>query len=379
LVTADTRWLLAALRKRSNMNEKLLKREERAVFALRELYSAHGYSYYKMSKFEEYDLYVENKDFLVSDGIISFTDGGKLMALKPDVTLSIIKGVNRGESKKLYYNENVYRRSKETGAFKELMQVGLECVGEVTAFDQIEVISLAVDSLKLLGGSYALDLSHLALIEAAFDSLGLSSQQRERATDYIASKNLHDLKNMLVGFGEEAARGLIGLLACSGPLPEAVEKLSLLNLSGKASEAVSELKLISECLTAMGKIEGVNLDFSVTSSTGYYSGTVFKGFILGSSQSVLSGGCYDRLMKKTHGDGKAIGFAVYLDLIGSGYDKIAPETQVALIGKGVDALTLVKFAAQLRERYASVEVVDRIQAKYDKVYRIENGGLIEND
>jgi len=52
---------------------------------------------------------------------------------------------------------------------------------------------------------------------------------------------------------------------------------------------------------------------------------------------------------------------------------------VALIGKGVDALTLVKFAAQLRERYASVEVVDRIQAKYDKVYRIENGGLIEND
>ena len=69
-----------------------LKREERVLFQLRSLYQSYGYRPYKMSKFEEYDLYVRNKDFLVSDGIITFTDtDGRLMALKPDVTLSIIK------------------------------------------------------------------------------------------------------------------------------------------------------------------------------------------------------------------------------------------------------------------------------------------------
>ena len=59
-----------------------LRREEQAVFALRGLYENYGYAPYKMSKFEEYDLYVRNKEFLISDGVITFTDtDGKLMAL----------------------------------------------------------------------------------------------------------------------------------------------------------------------------------------------------------------------------------------------------------------------------------------------------------
>ena len=74
------------------IDEKLLKNEEKAVFSLRSLYKKYGYLPYKMSKFEEYELYMRNKDFLVSDRIITFNDtNGKLMALKPDVTLSIIK------------------------------------------------------------------------------------------------------------------------------------------------------------------------------------------------------------------------------------------------------------------------------------------------
>ena len=70
----------------------VLREDEKAVFKLRELYNKYGYVPYKMSKFEEYDLYAVNKEFLVSDNVITFTDtDGKLMALKPDVTLSIIK------------------------------------------------------------------------------------------------------------------------------------------------------------------------------------------------------------------------------------------------------------------------------------------------
>ena len=73
-------------------DENILKFEEKAVFTLRNLYRNHGYRQFKMSKFEEYDLYSKNKDFLVSDGVITFNDtDGKLLALKPDVTLSIIK------------------------------------------------------------------------------------------------------------------------------------------------------------------------------------------------------------------------------------------------------------------------------------------------
>ncbi|MBQ7333329.1 MAG: ATP phosphoribosyltransferase regulatory subunit [Clostridia bacterium] len=113
------------------MENFILKNEERAVFALRSLYRQYGYLPYKMSKFEEYDLYVRNKDFLVSDSVITFNDtNGRLLALKPDVTLSIIKNsvTDNSYKQKLYYNENVYRISESTHQYKEIMQTGIECI-----------------------------------------------------------------------------------------------------------------------------------------------------------------------------------------------------------------------------------------------------------
>ena len=74
------------------MNEFVLTGQEKLIFKLRELFSAAGYKRFRLSKFEDYDLYSGFKDFLVSEDIISFTDiGGSLKALKPDVTLSIVR------------------------------------------------------------------------------------------------------------------------------------------------------------------------------------------------------------------------------------------------------------------------------------------------
>ena len=135
------------------IDERTPKSAEQAVFALRELYGRYGYTQYKMSKFEEYDLYVRNKDFLVGDGVITFTDtDGKLMALKPDVTLSIVKNSKDGVMQKVYYNENVYRISRSTHTFKEIMQTGLECIGDIDAYDydcEVDAGVISVDS-----GSY---------------------------------------------------------------------------------------------------------------------------------------------------------------------------------------------------------------------------------
>ena len=86
-----------------------LKKEDRNILSLRHLYEQYGFVHYKMNKFEEYDLYVSNKDFLSGDNIITFTDtNGRLLALKPDVTLSIVKNYREaaGTVQKVYYNEN---------------------------------------------------------------------------------------------------------------------------------------------------------------------------------------------------------------------------------------------------------------------------------
>ena len=128
----------------------VLNNDEIAIFKMRSLYKKFGYTQFKMSKFEEYDLYVRNKNYLVSENVITFTDtDGKLLALKPDVTLSIIKNCEDGKGvNKVFYDENVYRVSKGTQSFKELMQVGLECIGDVDSYCIYEVMMLACESLK---------------------------------------------------------------------------------------------------------------------------------------------------------------------------------------------------------------------------------------
>ena len=90
-----------------------LYNDEFTVLKLRKLYESCGFKKYRMSKFESYDFYAKNKDFLVGNRIITFSDfNGKLMALKPDVTLSIVKNADNSETRqKLYYTENVYRES----------------------------------------------------------------------------------------------------------------------------------------------------------------------------------------------------------------------------------------------------------------------------
>ncbi|MFR4336366.1 MAG: ATP phosphoribosyltransferase regulatory subunit [Lawsonibacter sp.] len=107
---------------------------------LNRLYEQYGYRKFKMSRFEDYDLYAQNRDFLRQDRIITFTDAdGALKALKPDITLSIMKS-NSGDSEKVYYNENVYRETG--GTFREILQVGVESVGQIDPYAEAEVIVL---------------------------------------------------------------------------------------------------------------------------------------------------------------------------------------------------------------------------------------------
>ncbi len=121
-----------------------LQPKERASFALRALYEAAGCRKYHMGRFEEYGLYQENRSFLSSEQVITFTDlDGRLLALKPDVTLSIAKTAqpSPGETLRYYYHENVYRPSAESHTFQEISQMGLEMLDAVAARVNVPIIA----------------------------------------------------------------------------------------------------------------------------------------------------------------------------------------------------------------------------------------------
>ncbi len=292
------------------MTDAIWKNEEQAVFSLRSLYRRYGYAPYKMSRFEEYDLYVRNKDFLVSDRIITFSGSeGRLLALKPDVTLSIVKNAPEepGVVQKVYYNENVYRD------YREIMQAGLECVGDLGSYEIAEVVLLAAKSLELLGNKYVLDISHMGLLGAVLESCGFDQGQRKQAMECLRRKNTHELK-ALCGENLQAWKKLEVLAGCHGGT-EALDTVSRVLTTGAEGQAWEQMRRLWEILEARGYGKAVRLDFSVGNNMRYYSGVVFRGYLEGIPSSVLSGGQYDKLPQKMGRKARAIGFAIYLDLL----------------------------------------------------------------
>ena len=296
-------------------DESILKNEERAVFALRGLYSRYGYRLFKMNKFEEYDLYSKNKDFLVSDGVITFNDvGGKLLALKPDVTLSIINNTReeKGVTEKYYYNENVYRISESSHSYKEIMQTGLECIGDIGIKEVCEVTELAIKSLETIDNDFVLDISHVGLIDAFLSDYNINENEKSDVKDALIQKNAGVLKNICSAQQFEALKCFVK----SYKTPkEAICSVEEKCISNAAKSALSELKAVCDYIDEIGYFDKINIDFSLVNSTGYYSGIVFKGYISGITTRVLSGGRYDVLMHKMGRQSGAIGFAVYLDTI----------------------------------------------------------------
>lgn len=298
------------------INESVLSNSEKIIFALRGLYSKCRYAPYRMSKFEEYDLYADNKDFLVSDNVITFTDtDGKLLALKPDVTLSIIKNSidKPTDTKKVFYNENVYRVSKGTNSYQEIMQAGLECFGKVGENEIVEVLTLAVDSLALLSKDAVLSVSDLDVLEKLLAKIGVGQEQKSAIFKAISEKNLPELANILKDNDSEFVSLLYDLVSLRGNINDILPQVKeyAKKVKGIFDNFISAL----EKLEKAGKGDFVCVDFSVVSDANYYNGIIFKGFVKGIPTAVLSGGQYDKLMKKMARKSKAIGFAVYTDAL----------------------------------------------------------------
>lgn len=322
--------------------------DEKAAFRLRALYRSRGYRPYNMSKFEEYDLYVRNKDFLVSDNVITFTDtNGRLMALKPDVTLSIIKNGTDGTDEKVYYTENVYRVSKGTRSFKEIMQAGLECIGTVDDYQILEVLTLAAESLRSVSDRSVLDVSHLGIVSAVLEESGISRGGAKEILSFLGEKNLHGAMEVCAreGIAPNATQAIKTLFTTYGAPAEVLPALEGICQGGR--EALDQLRRLTEALNEAG-IDTVRIDFSVINHMSYYNGIVFRGFVEGIPTGILSGGQYDNLMKKLGRKDSAIGFAVYLDLLedlleGEEYD----TDTVLLYPEGADPADVARKVAEL--------------------------------
>lgn len=365
---------------------ELFTKNEITLNNLRLLYEQYGYSRFKMSKFEEYDLYLRYKKFLSTSNIITFTDlSGKLYALKPDITLSIAKSVKDGEEKKVYYTENVYRAARGSDEYKELTQLGLEYMGEVDGYIQGEVILLAALSLGNIDPDYILDISHMGFITGLFDHAGLDETMQERMLDHLGRKETHAITAYCDKLGLDGAvkDAFATLSEVYGSFDKTLAAVSGIAFTDKMKSALSELEEIHRFLEAAGQGDKLNLDFSIVNDLGYYNGAIFKGYVHGVPESVLSGGRYDKLMQKLGSASQAIGFAVNVDLLElyEKYDKSSDVDVVLLYAEDSDPVAVSRAVSSYTELGASVKAVKAIpdSLKYKKLALFDSEGVTEKD
>ena len=356
----------------------------RLQFTLRALYEQYGYHLYRMAKFEPYDMYRENKNFLRGENIITFSNpNGVLMALKPDVTLSIVKNAKPDvKTQKLYYHENVFRREKNSREYGEIWQMGLEFIGGGTGYAEAEVVALANKSLRATGGETVLNISHMGFVTALLDAAALPMEARDGLLSALRQKNRSGVAAILAqnGVEEESASVLCALATFSQPLAGALPALRALCKNAEMEAAVGEMEALAGALCVLDDLNGVRVDFSVVNDLDYYNGLVFQGYVKGIPRAVMSGGRYDNMMRRLNKPQNALGFALYLDELERALREVKPYDvdAVLLYGNARPEAAAQAAAALLKEGIsvrAECEMPENVRAR--RIYRLLSDGRME--
>ena len=292
-----------------------INEDKKRALRLTSLFEGFGYRRFYMRRFEEYAFYLENRNFLADDRLITFTDGGRLLALRPDVTLSIIKNTRATADtvERIHYRENVFRYDRRGGHWREISQLGIELLGRVDDYCELEVCTLALESLAAYDGDYVLDISHMGALASILEDCGVTTPEAIAAVkDCIERKSLGGLGAACATFGisDENRARLEGLISLPNDFSAAAREL--LSIAGEAEEATAaarSLARLGEALTAAGLGSHIRLDFSAIGDFGYYNGILLRGYVSGAPDAVLTGGRYDGMAGKLAGV-CGIGFAL---------------------------------------------------------------------
>ena len=367
-----------------NMSKKNL-----VLLNIRKMYDSYGYKKISLPSFEEYDLYNENKDFIDRNVLTVMSPNGKLLALRPDITLSVAKKVSKDQSlkySKIYYQENTYNLTKYVG-YEEDEQLGIELIGKESTFLDFEIINLAVKSLDIINKKSMIVLSHAGFISSIFENFDLEYEIKEQILDCINRKNSHDIQKILKKnehISENVKKLIYKIPELSGNLENIEKELLKYEINDNTKKILSELKQLNSLLMKFYKKSKIVFDFSVVKNLNYYNGIILQGYIEDFPNVILTGGRYDKLFEKFGVDTGAVGFAILTDGLKGYYkdtDKKDFEVLIAYDDSNFEKLVEIVNDFQkkgLRVRTENIENLGESDFEifnFDEKYIFQNGEL----
>ncbi len=289
---------------------------------LKNVFKGRGFTEVITPSIEFMDIFNQNGNQLPVKQMYKFSDSkGRMVVMRPDSTVPIARLTatrlkNHTLPIRLYYNQSVYCQNRLlSGRSDEIVQAGIEIIGSGSKRADLEVISTAVEALYALKtDDFRLEIGHIGIFNTLMRVLKIDDELAERIRRLIELKNYPALNDLLDGLDEGKSSILKQLPRLFGG-EEVLSKANELFKNEEIKKILDYLKDIYTALQELGLDGKITLDLGMVHRAEYYTGVVFRGYIEGFGEEVLSGGRYDRLLSGFGKQLAATGFGINVDAV----------------------------------------------------------------
>lgn len=281
-----------------------------------------GYKPVSTPVLEYFSTFDHDKNDMSPESIFRFSDmDGKTIALRPDNTSPVIRlATSRLKDEPLplllCYSQNVFRNRAAFHAKRtQMLQSGVEIIGGEPEEEDIRCIFTALEALKASGSGAKLEIGHASFFDALVSEYDIDGKDKEDLRAYIAAKNSGEYPFTTALKNEKAVELASSLQRLFGGIEiiDRAEKLAEGNK--KACAILSYIRDLVRIFTEAGYGDMLLIDLGIVQKIDYYTGIVFRGYIDGIGEAILSGGRYDDLLESFGSSLTACGFGLNVSAV----------------------------------------------------------------
>ena len=282
---------------------------------------------------------------------------GRMMGLRADSTPQVARIdahlLNRpGVTRLSYCGPVLHTRPSAPHATREPLQLGAEIYGHEGLEADLEILELALDSLRAVQiGELSVDLADVRVVNALLAETSLSAQQTAEVHAALASKDTSALALLTAQAPTAIAAALQQLTGLYGDASILEQARRVLPALPAIHEALDQLQWLA------GHLDGVNVSFDLADLRGYayYTGARFAVYAAGAPDALVRGGRYDAVGSVFGRKRPAVGFS--LDIKGLALAARPPVLRAAIRAPWGEDAALRQAIAKLRTNGETVVCV----------------------
>ena len=279
-----------------------------------------GFIQIKPEIFEEYDEITQIDKNISTKSMVKVVSN-KVMVLRPDITISLMKNlIPRWEddlSLKLFYHSTVYKNKRNGDGIIQCRQFGCEYLGEPSMDADREVVNLAFNILRKFTDEFLLEIGSGNYIDGFVEALNIDSDTERQFKKLLYRKNKPELEAFAqkLDIKPELKELMVNILSIRGTLKEVTERANKYFTNARMKKGIDQLNTISTLISKEDLDKYTLFDLSMVSKLDYYDGVMLKGYYKSLYKEILSGGRYDSLTESFGKRVPAIGFTIYFDAL----------------------------------------------------------------